>query len=436
MKQVLVLGAGRVARPMVSYLLSHGLSFTVADSDLNRAVQTAGVSASDVAVRLDVTNRQALAELVAAHQIVVSLLPYSLHASIARVCIDLGRHLVTTSYVKGEMEQLDSAARARGVLLLNEMGLDPGIDHMSAMQTISTIRRKGGRVVAFRSFCGALPAPEAADNPFGYRFSWSPRGVLQAGNSSARYLSDGKEVEIDPDRLFSDPLEVGFPGLGVLEVYPNRDSVAYAGLYGLETTPTVLRGTFRNVGWCRLMSGMKQMRLFSEEPGKWSGITYRQMVARLTGIDNRPDLEAKLAERFDGGAKLAEALGWLGLLSEEPIAVDESPFNLVADAMQSKMELKQGDRDMTVMQHQFDVEWPDGSKNIIYSRMLDFGDPAGDTSIARTVALPAATAARLILQNTIGLRGVQRPLAAEIYEPVLSELAELGICLTESIETA
>ncbi|MDD3664858.1 MAG: saccharopine dehydrogenase C-terminal domain-containing protein, partial [Bacteroidales bacterium] len=132
----------------------------------------------------------------------------------------------------------------------------------------------------------------------------------------------------------------------------------------------------------------------------------------------------------------AEALGWLGLLSEEPIAVDESPFNLVADAMQSKMELKQGDRDMTVMQHQFDVEWPDGSKNIIYSRMLDFGDPAGDTSIARTVALPAATAARLILQNTIGLRGVQRPLAAEIYEPVLSELAELGICLTESIETA
>lgn len=434
MKQILVLGAGRVARPLVKYFQAHAIPITVADTDLKHAQEIVGNSTEDTVLEFDVQDSALLRQLVADHKVVVSLLPFPFHPAVARACIEERRHLVTTSYVQPEMEQLDDAARQAGVLLLNEIGLDPGIDHLSAMQLIGRVRQAGGRVLSFRSFCGALPAPEAAQNPFGYRFSWSPRGVLLAANNQARYRLQGKEVLVSADELFSNPLRVDFQGLGTLEMYPNRDSVVYAALYGIEEAQTVIRGTFRFPGWCESVDLQKKVGLFSEEPTDCTGITYRQLVAKVAGLSVDGDLAVQIAGRFNlkPGSVGLKAMEWLGLFEDTPVGSRiASPFDLLAERMLMRMELGPDDRDMTVMQHQLEVEYPDGAKYRLLSNLLDYGVAGGDTSIARTVALPAAIAARLILEKKLEITGVRRPLTSELYEPVLRELAMLGISLSE-----
>ncbi|MBW2453699.1 MAG: saccharopine dehydrogenase NADP-binding domain-containing protein, partial [Deltaproteobacteria bacterium] len=248
MKKVVLFGAGLVSPPFIRYLLDNGVQLTVASLPEPRIEEVLDGHPNGRAVPLDVNDDEALREQVAGADVAVSLLPATLHPRVARACIDQGVHMLTTSYVSPEMRALDAEARAKDVLLLNELGVDPGIDHMSAMAVIHAEQRAGGTLIGFSSWCGGLPAPEANDNPFGYKFSWSPRAVLVAGNSAARYLQDGTIVDVPADELFADPAAVEIPGIGVLEGYPNRDSVAYLDTYGLDKSQvkSMFRGTLRN----------------------------------------------------------------------------------------------------------------------------------------------------------------------------------------------
>ncbi len=437
MSQVLVLGAGLVARPLVQYLLEHGFQVTVASRTVAKAQALSGDHPNGRALAFDITGEpERLSDLVAGADLVVSLLPYIHHVQVARECVRQGRHLVTTSYVKQEMQALDDAARQAGVILLNEIGLDPGIDHMSAMQVIHRVHQNGGEIRSFRSYCGGLPAPDANDNPLGYKFSWSPRGVILAGRNSARYLENGRVVEVPNSRLFATHSLIWVEGLGDLEAYPNRDSLPYIELYGIPETDTMYRGTLRNLGWCDVMQKLNQLGYFSlEERPDLAGRTFRQVMAELAGVPASDDLRAGLAARLNvaPNSGLMMSLEWLGLLDDEPVPPAPTLLDLLANRMLERMGYREGERDMVVLVHQFLAVYPDRREHIT-STLLDFGIPGGDTAMARTVGLPAAIASRFILEGRIQLTGVHIPVLPQIYEPVLEELGRQGIEMEERSE--
>ena len=281
MMKVLVLGAGLVAGPTVQYLLDHGFFVTVVSIEAATAEALIKKHPNGRALVMDVNDRLALGELIAGHDLAVSLLPAVMHVMVAEICITKRKHLVTASYVKPEMKALHEAAIEAGVLLLNEIGLDPGIDHMSAMEVIHRAAREGGKVVEFSSSCGGLPAPDANDNPLGYKFSWSPRGVLLAARNSARFLKEGKIVEIPDEELFDHYSTVQIGDLGDFEVYPNRNSLDYIDIYGLHEARGVFRGTIRNVGHCESWRKMVDFGLFDDKPQAAAGLTYKKFMARL-----------------------------------------------------------------------------------------------------------------------------------------------------------
>lgn len=434
MNRVLVFGAGLVARPLVRYLLDRKFEVTVASRTLSRAEALVEGYANGRATAFDITKEpDRLDDLIEGADLVVSLLPYIYHVQVARVCVRHRRHLVTTSYVKDEMRALDGAAREAGVILLNEIGLDPGIDHMSAMRVIHRVHAAGGKVRSFRSYCGGLPAPDANDNPLGYKFSWSPRGVVLAGRNDARYKENGQIVEVPNARLFATHFVMWVEGLGDLEAYPNRDSLPYIDLYGIPEAETMYRGTLRNLGWCDVMQKLNELGYFSlEERPDLPGRTFRQVMADLIGKPDTADLKADLAAHLNvsPNSGVMMALEWLGLLDDIPVPPKNTLLDILADQMLAKMPYREGERDMVVLVHEFVVAYPDREERIS-ATLLDFGIPGGDTAMARTVGLPAAIASRLILEGRIRLTGVHIPVVPEIYEPVLGELAALGIEVKE-----
>lgn len=439
MSKVLILGSGMVARPIIQYLLKKKFEVTVASNTPERTAQFIDGHPDGHNVLWDAGDEQALDALVASHHLTVSLLPYTYHVMVAKHCIAHKKNMVTSSYVKPEMKALDKAAKEAGILILNEMGLDPGIDHMSAMRVIDSIHHKEGGVLEFYSICGALPAPEAADNPFRYKFSWSPKGVVLAGNNDASYLKNGKVVNVQTRNLFKDPWTYRFPDVGELHVYPNRDSISYKEIYGIPEARTMYRGTFRYPGWCETLHAMKQLNLISPEPFDMTGMSYgdiveHQMGGKLTthspasGVRKRAAEYLALAEN----SHPLDAMQWLGLFDEGPAnRKTDSTFEVTSDLMLEKMMLGSGDRDMIAMQHIFIAAFSDGHKEMIRSRMLDFGTPGSDTSIARTVALPAAIGVEMIMNDEIRILGVQIPVIPEIYDPVLNRLEEMGIRMIE-----
>lgn len=442
MKNVLILGSGLVARPIIRYLLEKKYHVTVASNTPDRSDAMIAGNPNGVSVTWEADDDIGLDNLIREADVVVSLLPYVFHVMVAKKCIAHKKNMVTTSYVKPEMRELDTMAKEAGILILNEIGLDPGIDHMSAMRIIDQVHAKGGSIFEFYSVCGALPAPEAADNPFRYKFSWSPKGVVLAGNNDAMFLKNEEVVEIPTRDLFKRPFRVSFPAVGELEVYPNRDSLAYKEIYGIPDARTVFRGTFRYQGWCETLDAIKALNLISKEKFDMNGMSYSDIVFRQLGVlDEKYSLEktpanvaAKVAEylQLPVDAYAIQAMQWLGLFSDTFAnrAID-STFEVTSDLMISKMELGLNERDMVVMQHTFLAGYPDGSKEVIRSRMLDFGSLASDTSVARTVALPAAMAVEMILNEKIRVKGVHIPVIPEIYQPVLNQLEEMGIKMTE-----
>jgi saccharopine dehydrogenase (NADP+, L-glutamate forming)/spermidine synthase len=437
MKKVLVLGAGLVTRPHVQYLLDvPDFHVTVASRTVSKAEKNIGGRANGTAIQLNVTDEAKMAELIAQSDLAVSMLPFTYHPVVARYCIESKKDMVTTSYVGDAMQELDGPAKEAGVFILNEIGVDPGIDHMSAMQIIDRVRGNGGEVVSFTSYCGGLPAPDANTNPLGYKFSWSPRGVLLAGKNSARWRKDGKEINVPGEELFDHHWPVSIEGLGQLEGYPNRDSLPYADVYSLPDVKTIFRGTLRNVGWCETIRKLVAANWFSEEPIDLKGLTYKQLTAKLLGTPGE-DIRREAMSRLDitEDSYPIKNSEWLGLFSDDPLPVEEgSPLDVMVHNMLAKMQYAEGERDMLVMQHEFIAEYPDKKEKII-STMIDYGIPRGDTSMSRTVGLPASIAARMVLQGEFRITGVHRPVTPEIYNPILAELEKLGIGFKEKVET-
>jgi saccharopine dehydrogenase (NADP+, L-glutamate forming) len=283
MKKVLILGAGLVAKPMVEYLLGKGFSLLIASPMKERADEMINGNPLGSSLYWSMAEADVLDALVKEYDIVVSLLPFKYHTDVAKVCLKHKKCLVTTSYVQPEMKALDQAARTAGVLFLNEMGLDPGIDHMTAMKIIDYVHLRGGRVEEFYSLCGALPAPEAADNPLKYKFTWSPKGVILASRNSALYLKKGKETYIDAVHLFKDRFSYTFPNIGDLEVYPNRDSISYLNVYDIPEAKTMYRGTFRYKGWCEALDAMKSINMLDDAIADYTGMSYADFIAERAG---------------------------------------------------------------------------------------------------------------------------------------------------------
>jgi saccharopine dehydrogenase-like NADP-dependent oxidoreductase len=429
MKKVLILGAGMVVKPMVEYLLNNGIELLIASPMKDRADELIGGNPLGSSLDWSMDDPGMLDKIVRQCDITVSLLPFRYHSEVASVCLSHGKSMVTTSYIQPEMAAMDEHVRKAGLLFLNEIGLDPGIDHMTAMRIIDHVHGMGGKVEEFYSLCGALPAPESADNPLKYKFSWSPKGVILASRNGAVYLKKGKKVVIDPVDLFKDRFIYNFPGAGDLEVYPNRDSVSYIGIYGIPETTTMYRGTFRFTGWCETLDAMKALGMLNDSISDYSGMSYAGFLAERSRV--KPEkLKEGITDRFS--VQVAGAFEFLGLFSDETLQyMETSPFEITSDRMIKKMLLSDDERDMVVLQHVFLASFPDGKREVIKSSMLDFGSPSTNTSIARTVALPAAVAVKMMLDNKIDAKGVCRPVFPGIYNPVLDELKKLGIEMKE-----
>jgi saccharopine dehydrogenase (NADP+, L-glutamate forming)/spermidine synthase len=434
MRNVLVLGAGLVTRPLVNYLLDKDFKLTVASRTVSKAEALVGDHPNGAALELNAKDDAALEKLVTESDLVISLLPYTFHVKVAELCIKHAKHFVSTSYVSPELAALDGPAKDAGVVLLNEVGLDPGIDHMSAMRIIDDVHGRGGQVKSFRSYCGGLPAPEANDNPYGYKFSWSPIGVLLAGTNDARFKEDGEIVEIPGAVLFDHYKILTVEGLGEFEGYANRDSVPYIETYGIPETETMFRGTYRNIGWCPTLKAIADLGFFDKEERDYAGVTLADYARFFVGGTDeiKTDTAAKLGIGADD--EIIGRIEWLGLFSDEPVPIEKgNSLEVLAALMNEKMSYRPGERDMIVLTHEFVAELPDGEKRIT-STLIDYGIPEGDSAMARTVSLPAAIGARMILDGKITRPGVSIPVSADIYEPVLAELEELGIECVEKEE--
>jgi saccharopine dehydrogenase (NADP+, L-glutamate forming)/spermidine synthase len=332
------------------------------------------------------------------------------------------------------MKALDGEAKGADVLLINELGVDPGIDHMSAMKIIHTVQGNGGKVASFRSYCGGLPAPDDNNNPWGYKFSWSPMAVLRAGTNSGRYLKNNVEVDIPPDKLFWDTHDMDIEGVGRLESYPNRDSMGYIELYGLQGIRTMFRGTLRYPGWSETLRRLGELGLLNLSPRDLSGIkSWAALMADLVGARTTKNIRQRVAAHLwiPADAPTLDKLAWLGVFDEDrPLGSTESVAEALSVVMQEKMPYADGEKDMIAMHHDFVAEYPDRAEHIT-STLVEFGIPHGDSAMARTVSLPAAIATRMVLDGTITARGVHIPVMPDIYNPILDELATLDIALKE-----
>jgi len=435
MKKILILGAGMVSRPMIRYLLDEpDFHVIMASRTVGKAEQMIGGHPQGESFSLDVNDDKKVENFVSNADIVVSLLPYTYHVKIAEICIQHKKPMVTTSYVSDAMRALDKNAKAAGILILNECGLDPGIDHMSAMRIIHDIEKNKGKVVSFRSTTGALPSHEANNNPFGYKFSWSPRGVLLASRNAAKWLEKGEEISISGEQLFENYSLQDIKGVGTFENYPNRNSIPYKEIYGLKDAATVYRGTFRMTGWCETLRNIVALGWLSEElPKGFTGETYGDLTGHLIGAKEKNNLPVTTALYL--GLKpysaIIKRLEWLGLFGSEPLPKDKnSPLDYLNVLTLKKMSMGEHERDMVVMHHEFIAEYP-SKKEYVTSTLVDYGIPDGDTSVARTVSLPAAIAVKMILNKEINLTGVYIPVIPEIYNPILVKLEEMGIKFEE-----
>lgn len=432
--RILILGAGLVSGPIVELLLADpDYSVTLADINVKNAEKILKKHPRGAAVHLDISSPDALQPLVDGSSVVVSLVPYTLHTIVAKACIAAKVPMVNASYVSPAMQDLDEQATSAGIIILCEIGLDPGIDHMTAMRLIHKIQNAGGTVTAFNSYCGGLPAPEANNNPFGYKFSWSPKGVLMAGKNDAHFLKAGQRVDISGAELLKNHWDVVLPDATVFEGYPNRDSISYISTYGLEGVRTMFRGTLRNAGWCESMDMIKKIGFLGDNQlDLGDKFSMRDLTANLTGL-SETNLEEQVAERFNIpiAGQMMEALTWLGLFDATQREWKQlTAIDCLTEIMLSKMSYEPGERDMVILHHEFEAEFPFGRKKYL-STLTDFGIPNGYSAMSRTVTLPVGIAVKLIASGQISLTGVKIPVEPEIYEPVLVELENLGVSFEE-----
>jgi len=438
MHKILVIGAGRSASTLIDYLLSHANELnwlvTIADMDIELAKAKANAHPKSRCIAFNVTNAQQREQEIAAADIVVSMLPAFMHADVARDCVRLSKHLATASYVSEDMRALDAEAKKKGITLLNEIGLDPGVDHASAMKIIDEIKEQKGQIISFKSYCGGLVAPESNDNPWGYKFSWNPRNVILAGQGTAMYLENGTKKFIPYNRVFCQTEKIAIENLGSFDGYANRDSLSYIQPYGIEGVQTILRGTLRAPGYCMAWHFLAKLGLTDDTYKIHNAdlLTFEELVSSFL-----PKGSGSVEERFKSfyGNELDAAsfalLQWLEIFTKRKIKIkDGSPAQILQELLEEKWKLKEKDLDMIVMQHQFEYK-KEGKMHNIVSSLVVKGDDQVHTAMSKTVGLPLAIGVKFILDGTIKSRGVVIPVSKEIYIPLLKELELLGVTFSE-----
>ena len=444
MSRILLLGAGRSASSLLQYLLRHAptenFQLTVADvSPAHLAPVLAAHSQYARAVPFAMQDESLLDELVAAHDIVISMLPALFHLSVARACVRHRRHLATASYVSADIRALHEEAAQAGILILMECGLDPGLDHMSAMRVIDEIRSQGGQLTSFKSYCGGLLEPGSeGDNPWRYKFTWNPRNVVLAGQGTAQFLEHGRPRFIPYQQLFARTETLTVPGAGELEGYANRDSLSYRAPYGLENIPTMLRGTLRRPGYCAAWHALVRLGLTDDSVrlGNAAEMTWRELLEAYLPAPAAPhfDLPLRLSQYLHLAPDSPEIgrLHWLGLFSDRAVGwADATPAQLLERLLTEKWALGPHDRDQIVMQHLFEFEL-NGQPQRRTSSLVVSGDDAVHTAMAKTVGLPLGMAVRRLARGLVAARGVVIPVGADFYEPILDELAaDYGIAFVE-----
>ncbi len=438
-KKVLVLGAGFVAGPLVEYLLKNaGAKLTVASRTLKKAENLIKNHPNGKAVEVNADDKNTTKKLIAKSDVVISLLPWTYHLKVAKICLEEKKHLVTTSYVKPEMAALDTKVRQKGLIFLNEIGVDPGIDHMAAMKIIDGVKKRGGQITSFYSYCGGLPALEHNNNPLGYKFSWSPKGVMLAASNDGKYMKDGTIINIPGKDLFKHYWLIDVPGAGVFEAYVNRDALPYIEYYNIGSVKGMYRGTLRNIGHCDTWDNLKKIGLFDmEKTWNFSNTPPAKVIAELikgNGKNIKEDIGKFL--NIPVYSIFIKKLEWLGLLDKntfgDEFKTKATAFDMLEYVLEKKLVFKPYEADLLIQHHEFTAEYPDKTEKIT-STMVEKGIVGGDSAMSRTVGLPAAIATKMILEGKIKLKGVLRPLVPEIYEPVLAGLEKMGIKLKEII---
>lgn len=440
MPVTLIFGAGKSSAYLIDYLADRceqgESTLLVADLDVGLAAAKLRGRKHTQAVSVALENEVARRALVAQADLVISMLPVALHPVLAADCLALGTHFFTASYESNSLRAMRTEIEAKGLLFLNECGLDPGIDHMSALKIIHEAQAKGEVIRSFKSYCGGLLAPVSEDNPWKYKFTWNPRNVVLAGQGISSYLEEGELKFVPYHQLFTRIETVSFPGLGDFDGYPNRDSLGYRSVYGLEGIPTLLRGTLRRAGFCKAWDVFVQLG-FTDDSFKMQlplGSTYRQLVDAFLPASDQLSVEEKLAQLIpDLDFSTFEKLQWLGLFESKPLPLTEgSPAQLLQAILEVHWELQPEDRDLIVMQHQVEIQTEAGLKKII-SSLVQVGQDATYTAMAKTVGLPLAIAADLFLTGKIALRGLQLPVVPELYLPILKALEQEGIHFEERV---
>lgn len=440
MKNILVLGAGRSSHYLINYLLEKSQKYSwhivVGDKVKSLAETAFGNTETGEAIAFDIQEEADAKRTIESADIVISLLPPALHIPLAELCLITGTHLLTASYVSSEMKNLDQEAKDKGLLFLNECGLDPGIDHMSAMKIIDEIQSKGSDVISFQSFTGGLIAPETdPENPWRYKFTWNPRNVITAGQSGAEYLKDGARIHLPYKKLFKETTSVNVPGSGEFEGYANRDSLKYIDTYNnIRNIKTMIRGTLRSKGFCSAWDVLVQLGCCDDTYliKDIDLMTNRDFIRRFTKPKGNANLEETLKEEFGADEHDLSCLRWSGFFDDEIIGLKEAtPAQITEHILMKKWQLKTGDKDMIVMWHRF-VYQHNGTQNEIQSSLIVKGESEKKTAMAKTVGLPLGIAAKLLMEGKISQRGVCIPIRREFYEPVLEELKRYEIDFKET----
>ncbi len=440
MKNILIIGAGRSATALINYVLEQANKFewnvVIADSNLSLAQKKVKGHERGEAIELNVMNETSRKEQIKKADVVVSLLPAFLHIEVAHDCINLNKHLITASYVSKEMYQLGEEASKRNLIFMGEMGLDPGIDHMSAMEKIDEIKDQGGKINSFRSYTGGLIAPESDTNPWRYKFTWNPRNVVLAGQGTAQYLKDNKYNYLPYSRLFDEHQLVDIKGMGNYEMYANRDSLLYRDVYGLSEIPNIIRGTLRNIGYCDAWNALIKIGLTdgSHPIMNCDKLSFGEWVDGYTDEKTGSSIKERIANLLDlpSTSKVLDQLEWLGLFGEEKIKIkDASPAMILESLLLKKWQLSPEDKDMIIMQHEFEYELK-GEERTLFSTLVMKGNDEEDTAMSRLVGLPLGIFVKLVMQGKITAKGVNIPVMKEVYKPVLEELQDFDVIFQES----
>ncbi|WP_445737683.1 saccharopine dehydrogenase family protein [Mariniflexile sp.] len=437
MRKILLIGSGKSTSYLLKYLLnkstSENLFVTVADLNADAAKKSIGNHSNTEAIALDIFNEESRRNAIKNADIVISMLPASLHIEVAKDCILFGKNMVTASYISPEMQALNDAVKAKGLLFLNEIGVDPGLDHMSAMQVLDRIRDEGGHVILFESFTGGLIAPESDNNLWNYKFTWNPRNVVTAGQGgAAKFLQEGTYKYIPYNRLFRRTEFLDIDHFGRFEVYANRDSLKYQSVYGLNRVQTLYRGTIRRVGFCRawhifVTLGMTDDSYTIDDS---ENMSYRDFVNAFLPYSPSDSVELKLRHqlKIDQDDIVWDKLVELDIFNaKKPVGLKKAtPAQILQKILMDSWTLDTTDKDMIVMYHKFGYE-KNGKQYQIDANMVVLGDDQTYTAMAKTVGLPVAMAALAVLNGKITETGVKIPVFKEIYQPILNELITFGI---------